>query len=83
MVGAADADVVGRGDALAALVEADKEGELTVTLEDRGRLNRAAMATRERDAGRIRADELAGLRVELAQLDPGPEGAKGEIGAPV
>ena len=44
---------------------------------------RAAVAARERDAGRIRADKLSGFRVELAQLDAGPEGAKGEIGAPV
>src|SRR5580692_743840 len=82
-VGSADANVVGRGDALAALVEAHEEGELAIMLEDRGSFNRAPVATGERDAWRVSTDELAGLRIEFAQLDPGPEGAKGEIGAPV
>src|ERR1700677_4064722 len=82
-VGSADANVVGRGDALAALVEADEEEELAIVLEDRGSFDRAPVATGERDARRIRADELAGFRVELAQLDAGPERAEGEEGAPV
>src|ERR1700678_184590 len=82
-VGAADADVVGRGDALAALVEADEEGELAIVLENRGGLDRASVATGERDARRVRTDEPARFRVELAQLDAGPERAEGEEGAPV
>ena len=82
-VGAADANVVGRSDALAALIEADEEGELAVTLEDGRGFDGAAVATGKRDAGRVRADELAGFRVEFADLDAGLEGAKGEVGAPV
>jgi len=39
----------------------------------RGGFDRAAVAAGERNAGRIRADELAGFRVELNELDPGPE----------
>src|SRR3984885_5677279 len=76
-VGAADANVVGRGDALAAPIEADEEGELAV-MPDNGRgLDRAPMAAGQRDAWRVRADELARLGVEFAELDPGPEGPEG------
>src|ERR1700722_1399198 len=82
-VGAAGANVVSRGDALAALVEADEEDEFPVMLEDRGSLDRAAVAAGKCDARRAGTDELARLRVELTQLDAGPEGAKGEISAPV
>jgi hypothetical protein len=82
-VGAADANVVGRGDALAALVEADEEIELPVMLEQRRGLDRAAVATGDGDRERIRTDELAGFRIELAELDPGPERAEGEPGAPL
>jgi hypothetical protein len=68
---------------LQALVEADEEVKFRVALEDGGGSDRAAVATGERNAGRIRPDELAGFRVELAEVDPGPEGAEGEMGAPV
>src|SRR6202167_4732392 len=60
-VGAAHANVVSRGDALAALVEADEEGELAVMLEDRGSFDRAPVATGERGAWRAGTDELAGF----------------------
>ena len=52
-------------------------------LEDRGGFDCASVAAGERDARGVGADELAGFRVEFAELDPGPEGAKGEVGAPV
>src|SRR5271156_919256 len=82
-VGAADADVVGRGDALAALVEADEKVELPVMLEERRGLDPASVATGYVDMERIRTDELASFRIELAELDPGPERAEGEPGAPL
>src|SRR5271170_1940876 len=49
LVGAADADVVGRSDSLAALVEADEEIELPLVLEDRRRFDGAAVAARQSD----------------------------------
>src|SRR5260370_28829038 len=81
---AADTDVVGRGDAFTALVETDEEIEFLRMLQDRRGLDRAAARARsERDGGRAGITQLAGLRVELAQLDPGPEGAVAEVRAAV
>jgi hypothetical protein len=66
------------------LVEADEEDEFPVMVENRGRFACAAsLAVSKRDARCIRAQQLARFRVELTQLDAGPEGAKGGIGAAV
>src|SRR5208283_2039176 len=79
----ADANVVGRGYSLAALVEADEEIELPLVLEDRGGLDRPSIAACERKRGRIVADQLAGRRIELSELDAWPERPESEEGAAV
>src|SRR5271165_517822 len=69
----ADANVVGRGHALAALVEADEEVELPLVLEDRGGLDRPSVAACERKGRRIVANQPAGRRIELPEFDARPE----------
>jgi len=60
-VGAADANVVGRGDALAALIEADEEGELAVALEDGRGLDRASVCAAEVTCCQVDSDMALSL----------------------
>src|SRR6185312_7538313 len=65
-VRAADANVVGRGDALAALIEADEEEELAVMLDDRGGFDHPVLhlARGDGDRGLVLVRQLAGVRIE-------------------
>ena len=62
-----------------------KEVEFRVVLENQGAASIAppSLDWRAACATHPPGDELARFRVDLAKFDPGPEGAEGEVGAPV